>query len=141
LYCFAKVHPDSNLVKQNRKKATKKECTPKKIESLNLKLRPLEFVEVKKSKNDEAIKVAVGQNRGDKLAQEKFNQHNDDPSDELDKWSTGLCNLFEDVNESKRAEESMNAKTPSRYKVYVQDTPVEFYGLSIRERRRLGLDC
>lgn len=46
-----------------------------------------------------------------------------------------LQKVFDDMNST----ETQHDKTPKSSRVIVNDTPVEYYGISIFERRRLGV--
>ena len=47
--------------------------------------------------------------------------------------------LFDDLNETVYKNE-VTVLSPNKHKVYVEDTPVRYYGLSVLERRKKGLN-
>ena len=84
-----------------------------------LKMRPLDFLPTSKTptKRDE-----IEQKNSD-YSERKFY----------------LESLFEKTTQS--INESHNTPKSSSHRVYVEDTPVDYYGLSVIERRKLGLNC
>ncbi|CAF1031268.1 unnamed protein product [Brachionus calyciflorus] len=50
-----------------------------------------------------------------------------------------VLKLFDNLNDTVYKTE-MSMMSPSKHKVYVEDTPIQYYGLSIIERRRRGLN-
>lgn len=49
--------------------------------------------------------------------------------------------LVDNLFETMCADRNATLLTPKNHNVFVQDTPVEYYGLSMIERRKRGLDC
>lgn len=52
--------------------------------------------------------------------------------------NSNLNTLFDDLNETVYKNEC-TVLSPGQHKIYVEDTPVHFYGLSVKERRKKGL--
>jgi len=48
-------------------------------------------------------------------------------------------NLFDTINGTRVLDQTV--LTPRSHNVFVLDTPVEYYGLSVLERKQLGLNC
>ncbi|RNA11379.1 hypothetical protein BpHYR1_040908 [Brachionus plicatilis] len=49
-------------------------------------------------------------------------------------------NLFDDLNETVRKSE-LTIASPTKHRIFIDDTPVQYYGLSTMERRIRGLRC
>lgn len=120
-----KVNPDTNLVRSGRK-------TPKFVSRNNStrtnrtlkKLYPLQFVDA-----DECSKASKGR----VLCNNDCNQE-----DQIEEPKTISSELLRRIAEDMNQTDS-SKKTPVRAKVLADDTPVEYYGLSAFERRRLGI--
>lgn len=60
---------------------------------------------------------------------------------QLDNNQQGLLiNLFDNMNTTQFNDRELTILTPEKHEVYVSDTPVEYYGMSMLERKRRGLD-
>lgn len=73
-----------------------------------------------------------------KFVNENFdlNKETDEINSPAFRVKQGLIkSMFDDVNETIRDNE-VTVLTPSKHHVYVEDTPVSYYGLSITERRK-----
>lgn len=119
-----KVHPDSQLVRSHVK--------TNKTVSRSYRTRqykPLEFVNSPIGRN-ENTSIIKDNDDYDIMEDERFN-----------KEKCGLLSsLFDDMNSTQMNDRDITMMTPNRYKVFVQDTPDCYYGLSIFERRQKGLD-
>ena len=51
-----------------------------------------------------------------------------------------LQNILDNVNTTQFNDREITLLTPEKHKVYVSDTPVEYYGLSMLERKIRGID-
>ena len=98
------------------------------------KMKPLEFI-----KNDPK---SSRKNQIDEYHEEKIQINENFENNQLyseNKKSLYLENLFDETNYTPKDE---NLRTPTTgYRVYVEDTPVDYYGLSVFERRKKGLNC
>lgn len=93
-----------------------------------MKIRPLEFVDDKKERN-----FQNKNNENDfQITSPKFQMEKNQNQD------IKLKNLFDDANAT-ICNHEVTIMSPSRHKIYVEDTPVLYYGLSIAERRKRGL--
>lgn len=107
--------------------------------SKNLKkIKPLKFL------NDDEITKTNDFAKDTRIenATKKDEINNDDAicvlNDENRECAGLLCKIF-DKTEIQGEQHDESIKTPSKYTIYVEDTPVEYYGLSVFERRKLGI--
>ena len=122
--------PDSQLVKSHQKTSSTRRSS---LFGLERKYRPLPFK--KDAKQPSKCKVTLfGDNASNQEAQP------DQDMNEPDRAPSGILQeLFDNANSTCYNDQDKTLLTPRNYKVYVDDTPVEYYGLSVAERRRKGL--
>lgn len=56
------------------------------------------------------------------------------------KKKADVKNLFEEINETIRRSE-LTIVSPSSHRIFINDTPVQYYGMPAIERRKRGLEC
>ena len=116
--------PESQLVKSHQKTASARRSSPFGLER---KYRPLPF----KKDTRQPTKSKASLFQDDQVEQE---QAIEEPV------RTGILQeLFDNANTTYANDQDKTVMTPRNYKVFVDDTPVEYYGLSMAERRRKGL--
>ena len=113
------VRPDSQLVKSHQKYVSTKSSGTR---SNHSKIKPLKFVVddndgqeqryLEKSNNEDAV--------------EDFQIIDEDLN--LESKQSLLNGLFDQNNTTQMNDRNLTLMTPKRYKIFVQDTPVEYYG-------------
>ena len=101
----------------------KKKFTPStsKYDRNELRYKPLQFID--------------DSNRSYNAIKENISPDNDIIMNCFEEKSGILSHLFEEDNE-KQDNVKCSFKTPSKYKIWVEDTPIDLYGLSLLERRK-----
>ena len=145
---YTKVHPDSQLVKtsnSNRKKqhqlhSLKKKTSDRLTNRPVLKLKELSFSEQKNQTKkathlrvqDDEIFKTPDMNRTDATSFSIRESVNDDLGNNRDL----ACDLF--GSNTTIFSRDLTLMSPRKHKVYVEDTPVDCYGMSLKERREKG---
>lgn len=147
IFFIFQVNPDKQLVKAEKKSSCKKKSLmASRIERPNLRIGPLKFLqtdhhEKKTTVNEIDINGVNEPDNGCETGESINIQSAFDTVEEAHEGNADfLRQMFEDKLNITKREDKTILKTPSRYRVYVEDTPVEYYGVSVLERRRLGLD-
>ncbi len=125
----SKVHPDSQLVKSHVK-------TNKTISRSNRtrQYKPLQFV-------NGPVSSSISSNQNNSFIKDNEDSYDIMEDERFRNEKCGLLSsLFDDMNTTQMNDRELTMLTPNKYKVYVQDTPDCYYGLSIFERRQKGLD-
>lgn len=125
-----KVHPDSQLVKARKRlpMMTSNSNTTSRTRDIDRRYRPLEFV----------CNSAASTKTPTTKQYEQDVHHDMIENADHEERSVGLLRkLVEDLNQTDMSQKQSN--TPVGSRVFVVDTPVEYYGVSIFERRRLGI--
>ena len=121
------VRPDSQLVKSHQKYISTKSSA----RSNHTKIKPLKFVD----DDDNSTKIQNGKqlnldskqtNDDDDNVVEDF-QMADEHLNKESKQSL-LNNIFDQINTTQMNDRNLTLLTPKRYKIFVQDTPDEYYG-------------
>ena len=138
------VQPDKELTKVFHGSSTKKKP---KLSNLDRKSttnsrRPLKFIEKNQvercfdAKLDESSAFEVREL--DNLEESVSIVEEFESNQNHEKQIAVLNGLFDDLNLTQHRTLNETTLSPSKYKVYVNDTPVDYYGLSMIERRRRG---
>jgi hypothetical protein len=113
------VRPDSQLVKSHQKYVSTKTSVARSNYS---KIKPLKFVV--DDKNGEGQRYSENSKNED--AVEDFQMNDEDLN--LENKQSLLNGLFDQNNTTQINDRNLTLMTPKRYKIFVQDTPVEYYG-------------
>ncbi len=123
------VRPDSQLVKSHHKYISTKSSA----RSNHTKIKPLKFVD-----DDDNENTAEIQNGKQLNLDNKQTNYDDDnvvedfrmADEHLNKESKQslLNNIFDQINTTQMNDRNLTLLTPKRYKIFVQDTPDEYYG-------------
>jgi hypothetical protein len=138
------VQPDKELTKVFHDSSTKKKS---KLNNMNRKSatnsrRPLKFIETNQVENcfdaklDESSTFEIRER--DSLTESVSIVEEFESNGDSEKQVAHLNGLFDDLNLTQHRTLSETTLSPSKYKVYVNDTPVDYYGLSMLEKRRRG---
>jgi hypothetical protein len=125
------VHPDAQLTSRS---VTKKVARRSVLHIEEPKIKALTFLEEEIESNypnQEKLKEPLD------IEEEVFeNAENKSPERATRPM---VENLFDTMNGTRVFDQTV--LTPRSHNVFVLDTPVEYYGLSVLERKKLGLNC
>jgi len=125
------VRPDSQLVKSHHKYISTKSSA----RSNHTKIKPLKFVD--DDDNDNNAEIQKGKqlnfdnkqtNYDDDNVVEDFQMADEHLNNKESNKQSLLNNIFDQINTTQMNDRNLTLLTPKRYKIFVQDTPDEYYG-------------
>ncbi len=86
--------------------------------------------------------VFLNENSSEAVSKDQVNTNGEKTKDSTIKKGF-LTGLLDEMNTSQTNDKDISVLTPSRHKIFVEDTPIEiqnYYGLSLIQRKNKGLN-
>ena len=113
------MQPDSQLVQSHKKYLTKFNS-----KSNSTKIKPLKFLD-----DDGHEKTKLNRHENKEANEEEMENDFQAIEEDLNTNKNSLLNgLFDQMNTTQMNDRDLTLLTPKKYKIFIQDTPVEYYG-------------
>ena len=139
------MYPESQLCNRATRLIKKEVYEPRD----NLKIKALTFLEDEKVTNYNCREVDEGQENSEEARSNETLSIDENFQANFENMTTPTCqtrqrcmiaNLIDSVNGAVFYDRDVTILTPRNHNVFVLDTPVEYYGLSLLERKQRGIE-